>query len=154
MRYTSEITVNLPREEFIKKLDNPENLKHWQKGLTAYTLVTGQPGAEGSQMEMHYDMGKRKMVLVETIIKQDFPEEFHATYDAKGVHNIQKNYFKVIDENHTKWISECEFQFSGFMMKTMGFLMPSAFKKQSQRYLEDFKAFAENGTSVLDASKT
>ena len=131
MKYTTEITVNLPREVFIEKLDNPENLKHWQKGLTSYTLVSGKPGEAGSQMEMHYDMGKRKMVLIETIIKQNFPEEFHATYDAKGVHNIQKNYFHSSSDNQTRWVSESEFQFSGFMMKTMGFLMPGAFKKQS-----------------------
>jgi hypothetical protein len=34
------------------------------------------------------------------------------------------------------------------MMKAMGFLMPNAFKKQSMKYLTDFKNFAENGTSV------
>ncbi|WP_337251640.1 hypothetical protein [Maribacter halichondriae] len=43
---------------------------------------------------------------------------------------------------------ETDFQFEGFMMKTMGFLMPGAFKKQSKKYMEDFKAFAEEGVSV------
>ena len=151
MKYTTEITIDLPRKEFIKKLDNPENMKHWQRGLVGYKQLSGTPGDEGAKMELQYKMGKRELVMVETIIKRNLPYEFHTTYDTKGVHNIQKNYFNDIDEHSTKWISESEFQFSGFMMKVMGFLMPGAFKKQSLKYLQDFKAFAENGTSVSDS---
>lgn len=148
MKYTTEIQVTLPREQFIEKMDNPVNMKHWQKGLTDYKILSGKPGQEGSKIELRYKMGKRDMILVETIIKNNFPYEFHATYDAKNVHNLQKNYFKDIDGHSTQWTSETEFQFSGFMMKTMGFLMPSAFKKQSKKYMLDFKTFAEDGISV------
>jgi len=148
MKYTSEITVSLSRDEVHKKLDNPENMKHWQEGLLGYKQFSEEPTKEGAQMELYYKIGKREMTLIETIIVNNFPYEFHATYDAKGVHNIQKNYFEVIDDCTTKWISESEFQFSGFMMKLMGFIMPGAFKKQSKKSLSDFKAFAEKGISV------
>lgn len=148
MKYTTEILINLPREEVIKKLDNPENMKHWQRGLVSYEILKGAPGTEGAQMKLTYKMGKRDMVLTETIIKNKFPEEFHATYDTKGVHNVQQNYFTEVESGKTRWTSESEFQFAGFGMKMMGFLMPGAFKKQSLKYLTDFKNFAENGTSV------
>lgn len=119
------------------------------RGLISHDTISGEPGHEGARMNMKFKMGKREMDMVETIIKRNFPEEFHATYDAKGVHNIQKNYFK--DEGgKTRWISESEFQFSKFGMKLMGFLMPGAFKKQSMKYAQDFKNFAENGISVAD----
>ena len=150
MKYTTEIVVDVPREEFIKKMDDPDNMKHWQQGLIGYEQLSASPGQEGSRMSLSYEMGKRKMDLVETIIKKDLPEEIHMTYETKGVHNIQKNYFKEEDEK-TRWVSESEFQFSGFGMKLMGFLMPGAFKKQSLKYMQDFKAFAENGTSVLNS---
>lgn len=150
MKYTTEIVVNVPREEFIKKMDNAENMKHWQRGLIGYEQLSATPGEEGSRMSLSYEMGKRKMDMVETIIKKNLPEELHMTYDTKGVHNIQKNFFK--DEgDKTRWISESEFQFSGFGMKLMGFLMPGAFKKQSLKYMQDFKAFAENDESVLNS---
>lgn len=148
MKYTTEITVNVPRETFIKKMDNPENMKHWQRGLVGYKILTDSIGQEGSQMEMRYKMGKRDLVLVETILKTNFPYEFHATYNAKDVRNIQRNYFKELDQHSTKWISESEFEFSGFMMRAMAFLVPKMFKKQSLAYQKDFKAYAENGTSV------
>ena len=152
MKYTTEIIIALPREEVIKKLDNPDNMKHWQRGLVNYKLLDGTPGKEGAKMELEYQMGKRNMVLTETIIKNDFPSEFHATYDTKGVHNIQQNFFHETGDGKTRWVSESEFQFAGFGMKLMGFLMPGAFKKQSLKYLNDFKNFAENGTSVSEGA--
>lgn len=151
MKYTTEITIALPREEVIKKMDNPENMKHWQRGLLDYKVLQGNPGQPGATMELKYQMGKRSMDLTETIIENNFPETFHATYDTKGVHNIQKNFFKVIDGENTLWVSESEFQFAGFGMKLMGWLMPGAFKKQSKKYMEDFKNFAEQGISVLES---
>nr|WP_299383984.1 SRPBCC family protein [Allomuricauda sp.] len=150
MKYTCKITIDLPREEFLKKLDDPENMKHWQKGLVGYEHLSNNPGTEGAQMGLKYKMGKREFEMVETIIKRNFPDEFHTTYDTKGVHNIQKNFFEE-EDGKTIWTSESEFQFSGLGMKLMAFLMPGAFKKQSMKYLSDFKAFAESGTSVLDS---
>ncbi|MEP0132620.1 MAG: SRPBCC family protein [Eudoraea sp.] len=148
MKYTTEIIIDLSLDEVHKKLDNPENMKHWQEGLLGYKQLSGEPTKEGAKMELYYKIGKREVTMVETILKNNFPYEFHATYDAKGVHNIQKNTFEVINDHTTKWISESEFEFSGFMMKIMGFIMPGAFKKQSIKYLGDFKAFAEKGFSV------
>ncbi|MBL4662461.1 MAG: SRPBCC family protein [Flavobacteriaceae bacterium] len=150
MKYTSEIIINLPREEVIRKLENAENMKHWQRGLVSYKLLEGSPGQENAKTELAYKMGKRNVFLVETIIKNEFPEEFHANYNSKGVHNAQRNFFHALEPNKTKWVSESEFQFAGFGMKVMGYLMPNAFKKQSLKYLKDFKNFAENGTSVTE----
>ncbi|MFH6601894.1 SRPBCC family protein [Maribacter algicola] len=150
MRYTTEIEIDIPRNEFVKILDIPENMKHWQRGLTGYTILSGTAGHEGSKMELRYKFGKRDMVLIETILKRNMPYEFHVTYDTKGVHNIQKNYFKDIDGRSTIWISESEFRFSSFFMKAIGFLMPGSFKNQSRIYAQDFKAYAEKGTSVTN----
>ncbi len=148
MKYSTEIIINMPREQVIEALNNPENMKHWQKGLIGYELLEGTPGSKGAKMKLDYAMGKRSMSLIETITDNNFPEEFHATYDTKGVHNIQKNYFLDWENNTTKWVSESEFQFQSVAMKLMGWLMPGAFKKQSLKYLTDFKNFVETGSSV------
>ena len=150
MKYTNQITINIPRQEFLEKLTNPENMKHWQRGFVKHEHISGNPGQEGAQMSLDYKMGKREFTMVETILKQNFPDELHTTYDTEGVVNIQHNFFED-KEGKTIWKSDNEFKFSGLGMKLMGFLMPGAFKKQSMKYLEDFKSFAENGTSVLDS---
>jgi hypothetical protein len=152
MQYTTEVTIALPRDQVIAKLDNPDNMRHWQRGLIEYTNIGNIPaGQEGAQMKLEYKMGKRSIVMTETIVERNFPEAFHATYDAPGVHNIQRNYFHALEDGHTKWVSESEFRFEKIGMKLIGWLMPGAFKKQSLKYLNDFKAFAESGISVAES---
>ncbi len=152
MKYTSEITIDLPRNTVIEKFDQLDNLKHWQKGFLSHEQLSGTHGEAGAKSMLRYKMGKRAVDLTETIIKRNLPDEFHATYEAKGVYNLQENYFTEIDENTTKWVSRTEFKFSSFMMKVIGLLMPGSFKKQSCKYMMDFKNFAEKGISVADAS--
>ena len=148
MKYTTEIIVHVPLGEFIKKLDNPENLKHWQRGLVDYDYISGVPGQIGSKMKLLYKLGGREMELIETITFQDLPHAIHFTYDTKGMHNLQENFFEELDENRTKWTSKSEFLPTNFTLRMMTLIMPSTFKKQSKKYLQDFKNFAEKGISV------
>ncbi|WP_109300587.1 SRPBCC family protein [Aquimarina sp. AU474] len=149
MEYTLDIEIGLPRNEVITKFDNEENMKHWQRGLVSIEHLSGEKGKTGATAKLNYKMGKREIEMIETITLLDLPEAFHLTFDAKNVYNIQENYFEELSNGNTKWISKNEFKFSGFM-KLMRFLMPGAFKKQSHTYMKDFKAFAEEGKSVLD----
>ncbi len=150
MKYTTEIIINKPREEVIKKMDNVDNMKHWQHGLVSIEHISGTPREFGSKMKLNYKFGKRKMELIETITKRSFPIEFHATYNSKGIHNIQENFFQTTEENHTKWTSKNEFIPTNFMMNFMILVMPRTFKKQSLKYMTDFKNFVENGISVAN----
>ena len=148
MTYTTKIIVEVPLEAFVKKMDNPENMKHWQRGLISFEHISGTPGEFGAKMKLNFKMGKRHMELIETITKRNLPHEFHASYSTKGVDNIQENYFEETSEGHTKWISKSEFIPLGFMMKLLTVFMKGTFKKQSLQYMKDFKNFAEKGISV------
>ncbi|MBC3847880.1 SRPBCC family protein [Winogradskyella echinorum] len=151
MTYTTEIIIEKPIDMVIQKLDSTENMKHWQEGLKNAEHISGTPGELGAKMKLYYDFGKRKMEIIETITKQDFPNEFHATYTTKGVRNIQENHFESTDSGFTKWVAKNEFQPTNFVMSMMLFLMPSAFKKQTKTYMTNFKNFVEHGTSVSNA---
>ncbi len=89
MKYSGDIIIEQPREKVIEKMDNLENLKHWQKGLISTEHISGTPGEVGAKMKLNYKFGKREMTLVETITKRGFPDEFHSTYSTKGMHNLQ-----------------------------------------------------------------
>jgi len=143
MEYQQDIIINLPRNRVIELFDNTENLKKWQDGLQSFEHLSGEAGQEGAKSKMLFKMGKREVEMIETITKRNLPEEFHGTYEAKGVFNKQENFFSELDENKTKWTSNTEFQFSGFM-KLIYPLMKGAFKKQSYKFMENFKRFAEN----------
>lgn len=143
MKYTVEIEIDLPVDRVVELFDNPDNLKHWQPGLQSVEPLSGTPGQPGAKSRLKFQMRKRDIEMVETITVRNLPEEFSGTYEAKGVFNHVKNRFIPISENKTRYVSEQEFQFKGFM-KLFGMLMPGAFRKQSQQYLQNFKQFAES----------
>ena len=87
-------------------------------------------------------MGKREIEMIETITFRQLPDEFHGNYVANGVTNIQKNYFTE-ENGKTRWISESEFKFKGFMKLMAFFMGKGPFKKQSLAYMKDFKSFTE-----------
>lgn len=142
MKYELDIKIDLPRNKVIELFDNPDNMKHWQDGFVSLEHLEGEAGKEGATSKLKYKMGKRDIEMIETIIKRDLPNEFSARYEAKGVRNEVYNKFKVIDKKNTLWESENVFKLKGFM-KIIAFLMPGTFKKQSYKYMVDFKKFAE-----------
>jgi len=143
MKYTTEIEINQPIDKVIALFDNPDNMSKWMEGLQSFEHLSGTPGQVGAKSKLRFKMGKRDFEMIETITVRNLPDEFSGNYEAKGVFNIVKNKFVKLSDNSTKYITENEFQMKGFM-KLIGFLMPGAFKKQSYKYLLDFKKFAES----------
>jgi uncharacterized membrane protein len=142
MKYTVEIEINKPIDEVVKLFDNEDNLFKWMEGLQSIEHLTGNPGEKGSTAKMLFKQGKREIEMIETVISLNLPEEFIASYEAKGVYNLAKVSFLPIGDSKTKYVTEQEFQFKGFM-KVFGWVMPGAFKKQTAKYLQKFKEFAE-----------
>lgn len=150
MKYTVSIDINLPRSRVIELFDDTENLYKWQRGLQKFEPLSGEPGQLGAKSKLVFKMGKRDMELIETITKRDLPDAFNGTYEAKGVFNVVHNRFIETGPDKTRWESENEFRFRS-LMKVIGFLMKGAFPRQSLKYMQDFKAFAEDGRDVRDA---
>ena len=148
MKYTCEVTIDKPRAEVVEKLDNPDNMKYWQKGLISFEHLNGEPGKPGAESRLVYQMGKRRIEMIETITRRDLPTHFHAIYEAGNVWNEVRNTFTPTNDGNTLWISEIEFRFSGLFMRLMSWISPSSFKKQSFQFMQDFKAFVETGKSV------
>ena len=147
MKYQLEIDINLPRDRVIELFNNVDNLYHWQPDLIAFEHISGEPGQKGAKSKMRYKMGKRECEMVETITVSEFPNEFSGTYAADGCWNEVKNYFSEVDENTTRWVSENQFKM-GLLLRIMALFMPGMFKKQSWKYMEQFKAFAETNSEV------
>ena len=137
------MVINLPLKKVIELFDSEENLFKWQPELISFEHLSGEKGEVGAKSKLRYTMGKREIEMIETITVKNLPKEFSATYEAKDVWNEMKNYFEEIDENSTRWQADSHFEFSGFM-KLIGFFLPGSFKKQSQKSLDLFKAFAED----------
>ena len=143
VRYRIEMTIELPRDRVIELFDSFDNLKKWQKALLEVEHLSGDPGEPGAKTRLVYAMGKRKMVMTETILTRNLPDEFSGTYDAWGAHNINRNFF--YDEGETtRWALDTEFKFSGLMRIMAFFMGEGRFQKQTRSSMEAFKAFAES----------
>ncbi len=142
MKYTSEITLELPRVRVIELFDNPENLSKWQEGLKSRDHLEGEPGEEGSTSRMVYAGRKSDLVLTETVNKRSLPEEYCISYKSKGVYNEVFNHFSEPEPGRTQWKMVNYFTFHG-MMALMAPFMKSAFNANTLLNMERFKAFAE-----------
>lgn len=144
MKYSNQVIINKPIEKVIELFDSVDNLYKWMPGLLSYEHISGEAGQVGAKAKLKFKMGKREIEMIETITTRNLPQEFSGVYEANGVVNPQQNFFTAIDENTTRYETISEFKFTNFGMKLIGLLMPGAFKKQSQVYLDKFKEFAES----------
>lgn len=158
MEYTVSIEIALPREKVLQLLADPAHMPKWLRGLVLHEPVNGVHGELGTTSRVVFQMGKRRMEATETITRLE-PADLHAIprsvvvhYDreivSEGMWQAQRD--RIIDAgpDTTLWESESEFRFDGLLMRLMGRLMPGTFRKQSRQHMQDFKAFAEQGTDV------
>ena len=147
MNYRLELEIEGSKEKVASLFADPENMKLWQEGFVSREQIIGTPGEEGSKAKLTYNMGKRKIEMIETVTKSNLPDELIGTYETDKVWNEVATTFKTSSAGRTLLVSDVTFKFSGFM-KVIGFLMPGAFKKQSEKYMTDFKKFAEADPSA------
>ena len=143
MKFHIEIIVDISFAKLIELFENYENLKIWQPNIIKYTRLTGELGQPGATSEIRYNMVIKEMVMKETIIKRNLPEEFVLRYESDGVKNTVTNNFKEIAPNKTRWIMENNFEFAG-IMKYAALAMKGIFRKQTELTMERFKKFAES----------
>jgi uncharacterized membrane protein len=147
MRYSEEIDIALPRDEVVRLFTDQANLPKWQKGLQSVELLSGEEGQVGARTRLVFLTGRRRMEMIETITHNALPEELHAVYDAKGVHNVCENYLTEVAPDRTRWVTPNVFEFSG-PMRVIGVLFGRSFPKETRAQMRRFKEFAEHGTDV------
>ena len=143
MKYTCELTIDLPRDEVIALFDDPDNLVKWQPGLKSFEHLSGEPGQSGAKSRLVYDEGGRRIEMIETIVERNLPETFAGTYETKGVWNSVSNHF-LEEDGKTRWVMDSDFRFSGYM-RLMLIFMRGAFRKQTEKTMRRFRDFAEGG---------
>ncbi len=143
MRYSITETIGRPRSEVAALFEDPANLPHWQEAFVSLEPLSGPPGAAGSKTRLTYRMGRREIVMEETIEENALPERFTAVYEAPGVWNRCANHFSEPAPGRTDWRMENEFRCRGFM-RLMTLFLPGMFRRQTAKSMADFRRFAES----------
>lgn len=142
MRYTLSNTINKPLSVVAEKFNDKEGAKEWMEGLHTIEPVSGEPGKKGSTSYVHFLHKGKEMKMLETILEENLPNQIKFSYTSDFGYNEVELLFEEISDNVTKQTTNNYFQLKGFM-KIMGFLMAGLFKKQSMKYMDGFKKFAE-----------
>jgi hypothetical protein len=144
MKFECSTDINAPLDKVVALFNEPNNFKEWQSGFIGYEPISGTPRTAGAKSAITYINGKRKIVLTETIRVMNLPMEMTALYEHEHMDNTMTNSFTELPDGKTRYTSGIGYiEFHGFMPKLMAFLMPGMFKKQSQKWVDQFKAFAE-----------
>lgn len=144
MEFTCTVIIGKLIKQFVEFFINPDNLKEYQDGFLEKELVSGKPAQVGTISKMFYQQGKRKMEITETVRSNNLPHEFSEFYLHIYMDNTLTNRFISLSEDRTQYDAEIEYiVLRGFMVKALSFLFPRMFKKQVQKWLDQFRVFVE-----------
>lgn len=145
MKFSCTVEIDLPVEKVTRLFTDTDNFKKWHEGFISIEHLSGTKGEPGAKSRLIYKTGRQTIELTETIVTNNLPDELTGLYEHKHMVNTMTNRFYRIGENKTKYVAEIEYtRFIGFIPVMMALLMPAMFKKQVQKRLAHFKAFAEN----------
>ncbi len=144
MKFTCSTEINKSRDTVVKYFADPQYLPEFQDGFVSKELLSGNAGENDAVSKMTYLHKGRDMILTETVLGNDLPTEFLAHYHHKHMDNTMRCIFAELDENRTLYSTEIHYKtFRGVMPRLMAFLFPGMFKKQFQKWLDNFKHFVE-----------
>ncbi len=142
MKYTISNTINKPLAEVIEKFKDEEGVKHWMEGLQRIERLSGNPHEVGAKTNFHFLHKNKEMVIAETILEQNLPNQIKFAYESPMGYNEVEMQFEALSDNSVKQINNSYFELKGFM-KIMGVFMKGMFKKQSLKYMTAFKKYVE-----------
>lgn len=142
LKYQLDIDIHKPIHQVIALFANRTHLTKWQPGLLSSEQIESYPHP---RYKLLMSIGRRKMEMTETILRNDLPSHFEGTYEMKGIHNHVHNAFEAIAPGTTRWTCITEYRFTG-LMRLVAFFIKGDFKKQSYIIMSNFKNFAEKST--------
>jgi hypothetical protein len=144
MKFKVAKDINQPQQLVAQLFADPNNLKEYQEGFIRKEVISGIAGKDGTISKMYYKTNKYEMELTETIVSNKLPDTFEANYHHKNMDNAMRCSFIAMDDLTTRYEMECEYTaFRGFIPKILGLFFPKIFKKQVQKWMVNFKNFAE-----------
>lgn len=141
MKFTCTTDINTTRDKVVAIFLDPEKQHHFQDGFISKDLLSGTINAVGSKSKMLY----KKLELIETIQINNLPDEFQGLYEHKHTTNTMNVKFIPLANESTRYISEVHYtEFNGFVIKLLVKFFPGMFKKQVQKWMNQFKVYCES----------
>jgi len=142
LRFRSEIEIEKPIDEVVQLFDNPDNTLKWLEGLRSVKHISGERRQSGAKSKVVMDSAAGRMLITETIINNNLPEEYIIRYDGMGYVSYSNYQFEKLSDANTLFIIQQDVELKG-ALKLAGGLVRGTVKRQLNRSTECFKVFAE-----------
>lgn len=144
MKFTCTVDIRKPVAQVVKLFDNPSHLREWQEGFVSLEGVSGKPGTKGAKSRISMKAGSNITVLTETILEKKLPSEMKVLYEHAHMDNTVTHRFLPVNDQTTRWTAEFEYiRFKEFVPRLFASVFPGIFRRQAQKWLDNFKRFAE-----------
>ena len=141
MKFICTTDINAPRDKVVSIFLDPEKQHHFQDGFKAKELISGTTNTVGAKSKLIF----KRLELIETIQIYNLPDEFQGLYEHKHTINTMNVKFIPLSNDTTRYVSEVHYtKFNGFVIKLLVKLFPGMFKKQVQKWINQFKIYVEN----------
>jgi len=145
MKFSYSVDINRPKEFVVSKFIDPNSAKHWQDGYLGQKTISGLPFENGTETELKYKVGMNELLLYETVLSNKLPDSFMAEYSCEPTQNTMLSSFEQINNTTTRFTATVEYsRFSGIVLTLIKTIYPSMFKKQVQKWLNQFKHHVES----------
>jgi uncharacterized protein YndB with AHSA1/START domain len=142
MKHKTEILIDADRATVWRIFDDPDNMPKWQPTLRSFKHKSGTPGQPDAVSELVYDENGREVVMTETITARREPSFLGGTYDSKWASIVIVNHFEETDTGQTRWVSNANCRFKGFM-KIMALFMRKSICYRTDADMNRFKLLVE-----------
>ena len=143
MKFRAEVGIEKPIDILVALIQDPECTLQWLEGLRSVEHVSGEFRQPGAKSKVVFDSAAGRMLITETVLSNDLPNEYRIRYDGQGYVSYSNYSFEELDKNKTKFTMSQEIELKGALRLAQG-LVRGKVKRQLQRSAESFKRFAEN----------
>ncbi len=144
MDYTTTREIKASVEQLQHLIGTTEGQKQWQIWLADIQPLTGEPGATGATARFIYEVKGKRTKLLETIQLNDLPNEYKAAYfGAEGTLTTHRYRLEAVSPTVTLCHLDTNIVSKRFGIKTLLWMMPKLFERQSEILLDQLQEFAE-----------
>lgn len=147
MKHKTEVLIDADRATVWRIFDDADNMMKWQPTLKSFTHKSGTPGQLDAVSELIYDENGREVVMTETITARREQSFLGGTYESKWATVVIFNHFEQTDDGKTRWVSNTNYMFKGFM-KIMALFMRKSICDRSEIDMNRFKLLVETQVAV------
>ena len=148
LSYYEEIIINSDIENVIVLHEDPQFLGNYMNGFIAFESIKGEARKTGSisEISMIFNSNEsvtRKVIVKEEVISNNLPNQKVICLNSGSVKNIITYRFIKLSDNKTQFFRDHKYEFNTYM-KVYSFFMSRKIKRESYKYLKNFKNFVEN----------